>query len=83
MRAGILLISLMVLTVFAMAITLESKPVKAQVVTDTFDVNPQYKPLAFSIDKAIWLKRNWGYIFAFFMVLLFGSIIYIGYKRGR
>jgi hypothetical protein len=82
MRAGLLLIGLMVLTVFACAVSLESKVAKAQVVTDTFTVNPDYKPMSFSIDKAIWLKRNWGYVFAFFFILLFGSILYYGYKRG-
>jgi hypothetical protein len=51
------------------------------IVIDEFSVTPTYKSLSFSADKMIWLKRNWGYIFAIAFVVIFGIILLHTFKK--
>jgi hypothetical protein len=55
---------------------------QAQVIADSFIVEPTYKEASFNVDKGIWLKRNWGYIFALFIIVMFGAILLYA-LRGR
>lgn len=45
------------------------------IVSYNFNIEPKYKELAFGVDKAIWLKRNWAYVFALVFLIMFGLII--------